>query len=64
MDFTIFIVAILAIYFVPTLVAWGKPQVGSVFLLNLLLGWSLIGWVIALIWALGGGRYGPRDVRG
>ena len=52
MDFTIFIVAMLAIYFAPTLVAWGKPQVGSVFLLNLLLGWSLIGWAIALIWAL------------
>jgi len=51
MDFTIFIVAMLAIYFAPTIVAWGKPQAGSVFLLNLLLGWSLIGWVVALIWA-------------
>jgi hypothetical protein len=61
MDFTIFIVAMLAIYFAPTLVAWGKPQVGSVFLLNLFLGWSLIGWVVALIWALPGERARPRD---
>ena len=52
MDFTIFVVGILAIYFIPTIVAWGKPQVRSVFLLNLFLGWSLIGWIIALLWAL------------
>ena len=52
MDFMIFIIAMLAIYFVPSIVAWGKPQFGAVFLLNLLLGWSLIGWIVALLWAL------------
>jgi hypothetical protein len=52
MDFLIFVAVITAIYFLPTIVAWGKPQAGTVFLLNLFLGWSLIGWVVALLWAL------------
>ena len=25
---------------------------GAIFVLNLFLGWSLIGWVVALVWAL------------
>lgn len=43
----------LAIYFAPTIVAFKKGQQNklSIFLLNLFLGWSLIGWVVALVWA-------------
>jgi hypothetical protein len=43
---------ILVLYFLPTAAAWGKSQSGSVFVLNLFLGWTLIGWVIALSWGL------------
>jgi len=41
-------------YFLPTIIAIlrQKTNTGSIFALNLLLGWSLIGWVVALIWAL------------
>jgi hypothetical protein len=41
-------------YFLPTVVALVRDRHDrlSVFLLNLFLGWSLIGWVIALLWAL------------
>jgi hypothetical protein len=41
-------------YFLPTIVACVRERHDrlSVFLLNLFLGWSLIGWVIALVWAL------------
>jgi len=42
----------LAIYFLPTLVGWKKKNVIAIFTLNLLLGWSVIGWVIALVWAV------------
>ena len=44
----------LAIYFIPTIQAINakKKNKGAIFALNLLLGWSGIGWVIALIWAL------------
>jgi hypothetical protein len=27
------------------------PLWGAIFALNLLLGWTLIGWVVALVWA-------------
>lgn len=39
-------------YFIPSLLAISKKQAGSVFLINLFLGWSLIGWIVALVWAL------------
>jgi len=39
------------IYFAPTIMAHGKRNSTAIFLLNLLLGWTFIGWVIALVWA-------------
>jgi len=41
------------LYFVPTIVAGNRihPQTGAIFVLNLCLGWTLVGWVIALVWA-------------
>lgn len=49
----ILIIIIGAFYFLPTLSAWGKchRQVGAIFVCNLLLGWTFIGWVVSLIWA-------------
>jgi hypothetical protein len=48
---TLVIVAVL--YFVPALVAWSRkvPNVGSVVVINLLLGWTIVGWVVALAMA-------------
>jgi hypothetical protein len=44
----------LAIYFVPTFVAASRrpPNFGSIVVINVLLGWSLIGWAIALAMAV------------
>uniref|UniRef100_A0AAU6WSH3 Superinfection immunity protein n=1 Tax=Chryseobacterium endophyticum TaxID=1854762 RepID=A0AAU6WSH3_9FLAO len=41
-------------YFIPTFIALSRKKSNtlSIFALNLLLGWSLIGWAGALIWAL------------
>ena len=41
-------------YFLPTIVAImrGKRNAGGVFVLNFLLGWTVIGWIGSLIWAL------------
>lgn len=41
------------LYFVPTLIAWRRRhhQLGPIVLVNLLLGWSVIGWFFALVWA-------------
>lgn len=40
------------IYFVPTFVAHKSRQLGGIFALNLLLGWTLVGWAGALVWAI------------
>jgi ABC-type Fe3+-siderophore transport system permease subunit len=42
-----------ALYFLPTLVANTRRHRnrGGVFLVNLAFGWTLIGWVVAMIWA-------------
>ena len=42
-----------SLYFVPTIVGVIRkvPNVGSVVVINLFLGWTLIGWVVALAMA-------------
>ena len=44
----------LAIYFIPTIIAIARRKRNTlgIFILNLLLGWSFIGWVAALVWSL------------
>jgi len=41
-------------YFLPSIVAFArnKRDTTSIVVLNLFLGWTAIGWVIALVWAL------------
>lgn len=41
-------------YFVPTIVAYArqKRNAGAILALNIFLGWTVIGWVVALVWAL------------
>jgi hypothetical protein len=38
-------------YFVPALVGIRHKQAGAIFVLNLFLGWTFVGWVVALVWA-------------
>jgi hypothetical protein len=40
------------IYFLPAAAAWNKQSFGAVLALNFFLGWTFVGWVIALAWAL------------
>jgi hypothetical protein len=42
-----------ALYFIPTMVAFYRNHTNcvAIFILNLLLGWTLLGWAGALIWA-------------
>ncbi|WMT47814.1 MAG: superinfection immunity protein [Acidithiobacillus caldus] len=43
-----------ALYFLPTILAYlrKKSNLVAIFVMNLLLGWLFVGWVIALVWAL------------
>ena len=40
------------LYFLPSIVVRKKSFALQVFLLNLFAGWSVVGWVIALVWAV------------
>ena len=46
-------VVVLLVYFGPALIAYkaGHANTTGVALLNLFLGWTLLGWVVALVWA-------------
>jgi Superinfection immunity protein len=42
---------LVVLYFLPTLIGRHKQDAFGIFLLNLLFGWTVIGWVVALVWA-------------
>ena len=50
----IIVVFMLLPYFLPTIIAMirNHSSAGGIFALNFFLGWTAIGWVIALVWAL------------
>lgn len=41
------------VYFLPPIVAYSRRHrnAGAIFVMTILLGWTAIGWVVALIWA-------------
>ena len=43
-----------AVYLAPTIVAAkrGHHHAAPIFVLNLLLGWTFLGWVASLVWAV------------
>jgi len=40
------------IYFIPSFVGWNKKNINAILTLNIFLGWTVIGWLVALIWAV------------
>lgn len=45
---------VLAVYLIPTIIAFARGHASKwgIGVLNIVLGWSLVFWVVALIWAL------------
>jgi hypothetical protein len=41
-------------YFLPSILAFArnKRDTAAILLLNIFLGWTVIGWVVALVWAV------------
>jgi hypothetical protein len=58
--------ALLALYGLPIIVAGMRnhPQAGPIAIINIFLGWTFIGWVIALAWSASGqnGKRKPEGV--
>jgi hypothetical protein len=44
---------LVALYFLPSIVAYSRShrQAGAITVLNLLLGWTVLGWILAMVWA-------------
>lgn len=59
----VLLVAGFFIYFLPTFVASSRKHVNftSIFLVNLLLGWTFLGWVAALVWASSANTENPAE---
>lgn len=47
-------IAIVMVYLVPSMIAqrYQHPKQPAILMLNVVLGWTIVGWVIALLWAL------------
>jgi hypothetical protein len=47
-------VALIGLYLLPVLLAWARrvPDIGPIAVINILLGWTVAGWVVALALAL------------
>jgi hypothetical protein len=54
----------LAAYLLPTIVAAleNKRKTGPIFLLNIFLGWTVVGWIGALVWAVADERAPPPSL--
>ena len=52
----LFLVIFLALYFLPTIIASQRHRVsvGAIAAVNIFFGWTVLGWVICLAWALSG----------
>jgi hypothetical protein len=53
MEWSIILVIMFLVYFLPSIQAYSRKHnnAEAVLCTNLLLGWTVIGWVIAFIWA-------------
>ena len=52
-----------ALYLLPTVVAYTRKHTNAVaiFVVNLFFGWTLIGWVAAMVWAVINRRPAPQQ---
>jgi hypothetical protein len=49
----IMLILVVVIYMLPTLIAFGRehPRRHDIIVVNILLGWTLIGWIAVFLWA-------------
>ena len=60
----IVIALILMVYLFPSFVAYARkvPSKHAILALNIFLGWTLIGWVISLVWSLKNFKYSAQSI--
>jgi hypothetical protein len=47
----LFVLFATLLYFLPAIIAHNKRDFTAILLVNLFFGWTVIGWIVALIWA-------------
>jgi hypothetical protein len=54
MIFTLVFLIFFSFYFLPSIIAGVRSHrnLAAILILNLFLGWTFIGWVVSLIWAV------------
>lgn len=62
----VIILVIILIYFLPGLIANGRDHknTAAIFILNLFLGWTALGWIISLVWAFTDNVHRRIDTQG
>jgi positive regulator of sigma E activity len=50
----IFLVVGAIVYFVPTVLAWWMhvKSTRAIFYVNLVFGWTIVGWIVAMMWVM------------
>jgi Superinfection immunity protein len=47
----LFVFGLILLYFLPAIIGHNKRDFTAILLVDLLFGWTVIGWIIALVWA-------------
>lgn len=60
MESIIYVTILVLLYFLPALNGYSRKHNSgdSILLLNLFLGWTILGWLVALIWSASGNTRG------
>ena len=58
MEFWVLITVASVLYFLPSVIAARRRHhnAGAIVVLNLFLGWTFLGWVLALVWSVSAKR--------
>jgi hypothetical protein len=53
-DTIVLFIVVPGLYLLPSIIAYRRKHArgGPIMLVNLLFGWSIIGWIVAFIWAI------------
>ncbi|MCK9220233.1 MAG: superinfection immunity protein [Bacteroidales bacterium] len=64
MEIIVFLI-VLFVYFLPSVIAHidKRAAFGGIMAINIFLGWTIIGWIGALVWALTGETEQERKTR-
>jgi T4 superinfection immunity protein len=52
-----FMFLMVVLYFLPAIIAHNKRDSSKILVVNLLFGWTVVGWCIALVWACAAERH-------